>query len=302
MSSTPIEGLYPTEPALALPAERPAAAPKQPRRWPEWLREPLLHFIVLGGALFALDHYLLSRSDNPNLIVVGAEVDSEALHQFEKLRGRHPTDQERRALHRVWLDNEVLYREGLAMGVDKGDPAIRERVIFKALSVIDNNVKLPAPDAKTIRAWFESRREKYDEPARFDFEEGALAGSSDEQAARDFVAALNAGAPGDAKAGLRVYKARPRPNLLESFGPEFTAALEAAPVGVWQALKTREGWRAIKLNAISPPKPAVFEAIVGPVTQDWKDALASEQRSAAVKAMAKKYEIRFEESAHECND
>ena len=35
----------------------------------------------------------------------------------------------------MWLDNEVLYREGLALQVDKGDPAIRERVIFKALSL-----------------------------------------------------------------------------------------------------------------------------------------------------------------------
>ncbi len=56
---------------------------------------------------------------------------------------------------RVWLDNEVLYREGLALQLDKGDTAIRERVIFKALSVIDASVKLPPVDESTLREWFE---------------------------------------------------------------------------------------------------------------------------------------------------
>lgn len=292
MSSTPFEGLLPTAP----PAQSPVVAPvpAKPPRWPGWVREPLLHFVLLGGALFALDHAVNARSGESNLIVVGAEVNREAVQTFEALRGRKPNDEELQALHRVWIDNEVLYREGLSLGVDKGDPAIRERVIFKALSVVDSKVKLPTPDETTVRQWFEARREKYDEPARFDFEEGVLSSSTAEADVRAFVADLNAGTPGDAKAGLRVFKARPRPNLLESYGEELTAALEAAPIGVWQALKTREGWRAIRLTARTPAKPASFDAIRGPVTQDWKDAIGSEQRSAAVKELAKKYEIRFE--------
>ena len=53
-----------------------------------------------------------------------------------------PNAAELAALRQVWLDNEVLYREGLALAVDKGDSAIRERVIFKALSVVDTGVRL----------------------------------------------------------------------------------------------------------------------------------------------------------------
>ncbi|HKY40295.1 MAG TPA: peptidylprolyl isomerase [Polyangiaceae bacterium] len=306
--SAPFADVLPSE-SVALPQTEPAARPEPaasaaaPRRSrskpPDWLREPLLHFVALGGLLFVLDYALLGDAEAASTIVVGPEVNSEAVHTFEKLRGRKPNHQELEALHRVWLDNEVLYREGLALGVDKGDPAIRERVIFKALSVVDSNVKLPPADEKTLRTWFEARRSKYDEPARFDFEEGALSGNASEADVRAFVAALNAGTPGDAKAGLRVFKARPRPNLLESYGPEFTQLLEAAQPGVWHALKTKDGWRAIKLNAMTAPRPAVFEAIQGPVLQDWKDTLAAEQRTAAVRALAKKYEIEFSD-AHEC--
>ena len=56
---------------------------------------------------------------------------------------RAPSADELDALRKVWLDNEVLYREGLALQVDRGDVAIRERVIFKALSVVDAGTKLP---------------------------------------------------------------------------------------------------------------------------------------------------------------
>src|SRR5450432_1622236 len=286
--NAPLAEAYQTDPAHVAPS-RPGQL-----RPPGWLREPLLHFVVLGGLLFAVDHALVSKSDDPHMIVVTADVDSEAVETFKAARGREPNTQELEALHRVWLDNEVLYREGLALQVDKGDPAIRERVIFKALSVVDSNVKLPQADDKVLRAWFESHRDKYDEPARYDFEEAALSGESSEQTVRDFVAALSSGLPGDAKAGLRVFKGRPRSNLVESYGPDVAKALEDSKPGAWQALSTRGGWRAMKLDAITPPKPAVYEQLRGVLLQDWKDDIGSEQRTAAVRALAKKYTVKYE--------
>src|SRR5262245_46992746 len=183
--ATPIADSYTSDP---LAPSQPVAAPRRAgRRPPEWLREPLLHFVVLGGLVFAVDHALIGKADDSRTIVVGADVDTEAVETFRAARGRELNAQELEALHRVWLDNEVLYREGLALEVDKGDPAIRERVIFKELTVIDSNVRLPPADDKVLRAWFESHRDKYDEPARYDFEEAALSGNSAEAAVRDFV-------------------------------------------------------------------------------------------------------------------
>jgi len=292
--STPIFDLHLSE---AVPP-RPVAPARPPSPWRGWLREPLLHFIVLGGLLFAVDHALSAgKVDDAHQIVVTADVDSEAVETFEAARGRKPNTEELAALHQVWLDNEVLYREGLAMQVDKGDTAIRERVIFKALSVVDSNVKLPPVDDQVLRAWFEAHRDKYDEPARFDFEEAALSGSNSEATVREFVAALNHGTPGDAKAGLRVFKARPHSNLVDSYGAEFAKSLEATAPGSWQAMQTRDGWRAMRLDATTPPKPAVFELVRGVVLQDWTDAKAAEQRTAAVRALAKKYKVSYEARA-----
>ena len=259
-----------------------------------WWREPLLHFVLLGGLLFGADHLLIARSDDPRTITLGAEVEKEAKHIFAASRGREPNAEELAALRQIWLDNEVLYREGLALQVDRGDIAIRERVIFKALSVVDANNKLPNFDDKLLRDWFESQRVKYDEPARFDFQEAVLAGDTSEPLVRAFVAELNAGTPGDAKAGLRVFKARPHDNLVQSYGPEFAKALEAAPPGEWRALQTRDGWRAMRLDAVAAPKPAIFEPLRGVVLQDWTDTTMALQRTATVRALAKKYTIKSE--------
>lgn len=278
----------------------PASAPAKAQaaigrmRYPNWLREPLLHFVVLGGLLFAVDHLVSGRSDDPRTITVDAKVDGEARRVFKAARGREPNEEELYALRRVWLDNEVLYREGLALQVDKGDTAIRDRVIFKALSVIDAGLKLPPVNEKVLREWFESNRAKYDEPARYDFEEAVLAGEGSESDLRAFAANLNAGNPGDANASLRVFKGRPRANLVQSYGEEFAKALEASPVGEWRVLSTSGGLRVLRLQAIVPAKPAAFESLAGVVMHDWTDAVMAEQRTAAVRTLAKKYTVKVE--------
>jgi PPIC-type PPIASE domain len=261
-----------------------------------WLREPLLHFAVIGALLFAVDHFVADREGDPNVIVIDAAVDKQAQDVFKAASGRAPTEDELYGLRRIWLDNEVLYREGLALRLDEGDPMIKDRVIFKTLSMINAGLKLPEFTDESLRAWFEKNRAKYDEPVRYDFLEAVLAGDVNEQQAGEFAAALNAGNPGDTKAGLRVFKARPRENIVQSYGEDFAKRLAALTPGQWAALPHREGWRVMQLEAVSAAKPASYEDLRGVVLQDWKDAVMAEQRAAAVREMARKYTINVEAS------
>ncbi len=264
---------------------------------PSWLKEPLLHFLVLGGLLFAVDHAVFTRNDDPHTIVVGADVDAEAVKVFKESRGHAPNNEELATLRRRWLDNEVLYREGLALRVDRGDPTIRDRVIFKSLMAIEAGLKLPAIDDAGLRQWFESQRARYDEPARYDFQEAVLSGDTSGSAVRSFVAALNAGTPGDAKAGLRVFKGRPHDNLVQGYGAEFAKALEESPAGEWRALPSRDGLRVMRLDAITPPTPAAFEPLRDVVLQDWTDVTMAQMRTDAVRELGKKYIVKTEDDA-----
>lgn len=287
----PTTRLTPNPKALAATETRP------PRPWPAWTKEPLLHFMLLGALIFCVDHVLVARADDPNTIVVSAEVDKEARETFKSARGEDPTPEQLAALRQVWLDNEVLYREGLALRVDQGDTSIRERVIFKALNVVETQVRLPAVDEATLRAWFDKNRAKYDEPVRYDFQEAVLPGEATEATVRAFVSDLNRGTPGEIKAGLRLFKGRPHANLVQSYGEGFAKALEVQPPGEWRALPTEAGWRAVRLDAVTAGKPASFETLRNPVLQDWTDATMAAQRTAAVRALASKYRIRYEGAA-----
>ena len=299
MKSTAMSSVPSARPASADPATLPhtGTQPVQPvqRGAAAWLREPLLHFVLLGAALFAIDAVVSGRADDPRVINIDAAVDAEAIKVFQDARGRAPDTDELYALRRVWLDNEVLYREGLGLQMDKGDKAIRDRVIFKALSTINAGLKLPPADEATLRAWFEKNRAKYDEPLRLDFSEAIVPEASPTEAsARALAATLNANGGGDANAGLRVFKDRPQANVVQSYGADFSRALEQAPAGEWRVLRQGDIWRVVRLDATTAAKPASFDNLRGVVLQDWTDAVMADQRAAAVKAMALKYRIQTE--------
>lgn len=282
-----------------------SVAPTQPyiddrspgTRKQSWLSEPLVHFVVLGALVFALDHVLVARTDDPHTIIVSADVNKELVGMFTDSRSRAPTPEELKSLQKVWLDNEVLYREGIANGLDRGDQMLRDRIIFKSMGVIETGIKVRAPDEQVLKTWFEQHRDRYDEVPRISFEEAALSGGNSEAEVRGFVNALNAGTPGDAKAGLRVFKARPLSSIDQAYGADFTRSLQLQALNSWSALQTRDGWRAIRVTEIRPGVPADFAQKHAEILADWKDANASDQRTAAVRELWKKYKIRYESAA-----
>jgi hypothetical protein len=264
-----------------------------------WSRDPLIYFLALGGLLFMLDQRVAERKDDPKTIVVPASITQEARTSFKGTRNRDPNPEELQALVQRWLDTEVLYREGLKMQLDQGDQMIRDRVIFKSLMSFDGSLPKPVPDEKTLRAWLETKREKYDEPARHDFEEAVINVESAPDAAQAFVQALNKGASTDTQAGLRIFKGRPRSNIVQSYGEDFAKALEISSPNEWRALQAKDGWRVIRLKAITPPVPAKFEAIANILNKDWVDTTYAQQRTDAVRQRAKNYTIRYEKAANE---
>jgi hypothetical protein len=282
--------------SASLPADAIARDTSRPKKGtPAWLREPLLHFLILGACVFGLDQVFSERADDPRVIVIDAAVDAEVREVFAEARRRDPNATELDALRRVWLDNEVLYREGMALQVDRGDVTIRDRVIFKALNVIEAGLKLPPIDDAGLRAWFEKNRVRYDEPPRFDFQEAVLPADTPEAALRAFAATLNAGKPGDVQASLNAFSGRPHPTIVQSYGEDFARALEASPPGEWRVLQSKDRLRIMRLESVTPARAAEFEPLRNAVMQDWVDATMAEMRSAAVQAMTAKYTIRYAE-------
>ncbi len=186
---------------------------------------------------------------------------------------------------------EILYREGLKLPPDASASAKREDVISKALGVINENLSSASVSDDELRRWFENRRDKYEQPARFDFEDAALSGPSSEADVRALVERLNSGAPPDSRVSLRVFKARPESNLVQTYGAEVARALAKSELGKWLPLRAQDGWRAMRLNALTPTVHAAFETQREAIRRDWIDATVAQRRRAAVQALWKKYKI-----------
>ena len=269
----------------------------------QWWREPLLHFAVAGALLFGVDHVRNANDEQSRIIRVSKDVDQEARAMFRNTLGRVPNDAEMQTLRARWVDNEVLYREGLAMRVDQGDATIRERVIFKALNVMQANLMLPPISEAGLRTWFDKHHAKYDEPDRFDFLEAVMVGKPQQAEINAFVTALNAGgaapdqAAGNTKSDLRVFSGRPRSNLLASYGAAFTASLEALTAGQWRALPSSDGVHVVRLEKKTLGQRASFESVRTTILDDWKDATMQDLRTAAVRELGKKYTVSMAESA-----
>ena len=219
------------------------------------LREPLLHFLVLGAFVFGVDYSLNLDKEDPQTITISKSVKTEAHDIFAAGLKREPNDAEMKTLLDRWVDNEVLYREGIALGLDRGDSTIRDRIIFKALSVTQSGITLPKIDEAGVRKWFESKRERYDTPVRFDFLEAVVTSNRSAETLQGFVDALNGKGKSDAESSLRVFKDRPRQNLLQSYGADFTAAIEKATPGVWQLINSSEGLRLSLIHISEPTRP-----------------------------------------------
>jgi len=100
-----------------------------------WLRSPLLHYLLLGGAAFAVLHGGVedgarARVERQSIVISAARV-QEMRAAFARDTGLAPTADDERALLRREIDTELLYREALALGLDRDDRSIRWQMVEK---------------------------------------------------------------------------------------------------------------------------------------------------------------------------
>lgn len=234
------------------------------------LRQPLVHFLVLGAVIMAADIAAFGKPDDPRRIVLNDDVYAEIAGVYRDNIGAMPSAEEMETLTRLWLQNEMIYREARIMGLDKGDEAIRSRLNLKLRDALANQAIVEKPDEAGLRAWFEANRAAYDQPESFDFSQMLI--TDGEEAARAMAAALNAGeseAQAQWATASRGYQRRPRVNLDTAFGEADSAALIDAD-GAFLAVSSERGWHVARVSERHPAEAVDFESVRQRVGEDYK--------------------------------
>lgn len=203
------------------------------------LREPLLHFALIGALLFALYGWVNGGgSSAPQEIVVTQGQLDNLRAQFARAWQRQSNADEMNVLVEQWVRDEVFYREGQALGLERNDPVVRRRIAQKLEFIADGQAPT-APSNAELQAWLDAHRDTYAvEPSytlRQVYFDPARRGA---RVDADIAAALPALAAGRAVAGDSTMlppelEAAPAFEVTRIFGTDFANGLKALPVGQW---------------------------------------------------------------------
>ncbi len=259
--------------------------------WSRFIEEPLLIFTTIAVLIFLGDYLISLTKNDPKAIVITPEIREDIKQIYINSLKREPTPVDMKILIDRWVDNEVLYREGLALGLDKGDSSIRERVIFKTLSVTQAEITLPKLNDNDLQKWFTAHEDQYDSPALINFEEAVVSGKPSKDDLTNFINALNGKGHSSIDSSLEIFKDRPRFTIVDGYGEEFTNALEKLTLKEWVSLESKMGTRVVRLIGVKPGDKANFEPLKTKVYTDWKNQTAAELSTKAIRELGKKYKI-----------
>jgi peptidyl-prolyl cis-trans isomerase C len=252
---------------------------------PKLLKDPLVHFLAIGAALFAISA-MRGQPEARDRIVVTAEQVEQARSAATALQGRAPTSEELAELVEPLVRDEIMYREALALGLDDNDDEVRRRLIEK-MSYLTQDLADPEPSSdQALREFYDARPDIFTIPALVSFDQvffsPSARGDSLEADAAAGVAALRAGrAPADVgdRTPLRdAYDDAPREQVAVLFGDELAEALFTAAPGEWTGpFRSDFGMHAVRLRGRSEPRLPPYDEIATRVAEEY----AAQQRIAA---------------------
>lgn len=271
-------------------------------------REPLLHFTLIGVALFLLYSVVTGGEPaSPREIVVSASRVDALQASFARTWQRPPSPEELRGLVDDYVREEVYYREAIAMGLDRDDAVVRRRLRQKMEFLGESVGDASEPTAADLEQFLKDNRERFAAPPRVSFEQVFLnperRGTPAHDEALRVLAALRAGRLRADDAGdpsllpASLADASDR-DVAAQFGAAFGAAVEHAPVGEWTGpIESGYGLHVVRVNdrvaSSTPDLAAVRPALV----REWHAQRARERGEDHYRSLRGKYSVRIETDA-----
>lgn len=264
------------------------------------LREPVLHFLLIGLFLFLLYGRVAPESADSRTIEVSAARIENLASQFKAVWSRPPTEAELRGLIDSYVHDEVLFREGVAMGMDGDDPVIKRRVRQKMEVLSEEAGEQLTPTDADLLAYLARNPDKFRRPPILSFEQvyfsGDAAVAEIERQSAAALEGLNRGVPaskyGQASMLPAAVTQQPLDMIARDFGEEFATRLEALPLGVWQGpIASGYGAHLVRIGNRQPAAIPPLADIRMAVVREWEGERRARNRAESYRVMAENYRI-----------
>ena len=275
----------------------------------KWLREPLVHFLLIGAALFLLYGLQNEGYDDQSKRIVFTKADINRLVlRWEKMRQRPPTQVELNGMIEQQIREQVMYREALAMGLDKNDAIVRKRLAQKVEFISADLAEQVEPTDKNLTDYLVAHPDKFTVPGRIDFVQVYFninkRGETTEQDASRLLAELNKHESkidimlaGDPSMIGQQHEQVSEFEVGRLFGKDFAMQVFSLPVGSWQGpVLSGYGLHILRVSnktlAVQPELAAVRDK----VRIEWMNQQRQDIDKVFYKSLRQRYEIVIEDT------
>ncbi len=271
------------------------------------LREPLVHFLFIGWLLFVLYNLISAQQGgSERQVVLSSAMINEIAQGFQSTWQRPPSAEELQGLLEARVREELLFREGLALGLEADDPVIRRRIAQKVDVLAEESALVDAASDSQLEDFLQRNAARYALPAEVTFEQVLFDPQKHGEQLQATLTAglqrLGAGIAAD-QVGDRTQlparvEATPADLVARDFGESFAAALSELPVGVWAGpVPSGFGWHLVRLQSVTPGRPAALNEVRKAVERDWENERRQSARQTFYDQLADKYEVIIEPSS-----
>lgn len=275
------------------------------------LREPLTHFLLLGGLIFAVHAW--RGKDEPEAaskdrIEVTAGTLAWLSEGFAKQLHRAPDEAELRGMVNDHIREEVLYREALTLGLDRNDTIVRRRMAQKMEFLSQDIAASVEPDEAALRKYFTANASRYAEAARVSFRQVYFSKDKrGDKLAADAKAALEALAKGADEETMGDPSLLPlefenahADEITATFGDGFADELKDMPAGEWRGpLASGYGLHLILVGGRAEPQVVAYESVRDAVRRDFSEDRRRKANLDFISGLKQRYEITVDETALE---
>jgi parvulin-like peptidyl-prolyl isomerase len=276
-----------------------------------FFREPLVHFLVIGAALFVLYGFMGQQNteEQERVITITAGEIGWLTDSWQKRWNRPPTPEEREGLIKQYLREMILYREAVAMGLDRDDTVIRRRLAQKLEFLTQDLISPQPPEQDELQSYFEAHMDRYQPPDLITLTQVFLdpdkRGNQTLKDAETVKAKLNGlkQVPQDAKSFgdpfmlQSYYPERSEAELAKLFGRGFAEPVFKLPPQQWHGpVLSGYGVHLVYVHDLQESEPPKLTEIEAQVRQDWENDKREQLNEQYIASLMGRYDVTIEDA------
>jgi PPIC-type PPIASE domain len=280
------------------------------------LREPLVHFLLLGAGLFVV-YGLTAPTDDSDRLIEVSQSDIQLLSdRYTKQLGAAPSEDELQHLVKNHIRNEILYLEARRMQLDEKDTIVKRRLVQKLEFLIQDMIVPENPTDETLQAYFDKHIEDYRVPAVASLTQMYFSPDKRPQPQQDASSVLKkilggeqgyeqAREESDRSPVGSVLMQQDMSRLNRQLGTRFVDQLQALDTDSrdWQGpIESGYGIHLVQINEWQASRLPDFEDVKNAVARDWLRQAREEANESYYKTLKDQYTIQvFDGTAAEVN-